>query len=285
MPAVPLRLALRYSPPTLACEYKSDDGSLKTLKIEFENVTADTDVNEMLQLATVKLDEVVSVADLDEEQLRSLMGKLVAGCTGGNSSNNKSASASAGVGAEPEIDPDDLPDDLKAAMGLDVGDSSAKAEDKQPSSTFSNLTLPGRGANGSSSTSSSSSSGKNNSTTAATQKNKSNNAADDEGFDDLLDDLLGDDIDAPLETKPTGSSRASASSSYSRTTAAAPEPEPEPEQEEEEDLNKVSDFRLRMAKKQMDEQFEKNLLRPGMEGYEYDKAVDFGEAESDGSWD
>eukprot|EP00750_Incisomonas_marina_P016675 INCI19273.1.p1 GENE.INCI19273.1~~INCI19273.1.p1 ORF type:complete len:267 (+),score=68.80 INCI19273.1:180-980(+) len=266
MPAVPLRLALRYSPPTLACEYKSDDGGLKTLKIEFENVTADTDVREMLQLATAKLDEVVSVADLDEDQLRSLMDKLVVGCTGGASSKSKSAAA------EQELDTDDLPDDLKAAMGLDVGDSSEKAD--KPSSTFSNLTLPGHGADDSSRLSDKSSK------SSTTSQKKKPNAADDEGFDDLLDDLLGDDIDAPLETKPTARTSAS---SYARTTAA-PEPEPESEQEEE-DLNKVSDFRLRMAKKQMDEQFEKNLLRPGMEGYEYDKAVDFGEAESDGSWD
>lgn len=59
----------------------------------------------------------------------------------------------------------------------------------------------------------------------------------------------------------------------------------EEEEEEEEDLNKVSDFRLKVAKRQMDEVFVKNLVRPGMDGYEYQKTVDFGEAEESGSWD
>ena len=68
------------------------------------------------------------------------------------------------------------------------------------------------------------------------------------------------------------------------SSSSAPAPAPEPEPAEEEDLNKVSDFRLRMAKKEMDVEFEKNLLRPGMDGYVYDKQVDF-EAEEDGSWD
>ena len=53
------------------------------------------------------------------------------------------------------------------------------------------------------------------------------------------------------------------------------------------DLNKVSQFQLAMAKRQMDEDFIKNRLKPGDEGYVHDKQVEFDEEEmdSDNSWD
>ena len=55
---------------------------------------------------------------------------------------------------------------------------------------------------------------------------------------------------------------------------------------EEVDLNKVSEFRLKAAKLEMDVGFSQSLKRPGDEGYEYDKQVDFEPAgDSDGSWD
>ena len=55
---------------------------------------------------------------------------------------------------------------------------------------------------------------------------------------------------------------------------------------EEVDLNKVSEFRLKAAKLEMDVGFSESLKRPGDEGYEYDKQVDFEPAgDSDGSWD
>ena len=64
--------------------------------------------------------------------------------------------------------------------------------------------------------------------------------------------------------------------------AAPPAPPPA---RAEVDLNKVSDFRLRAAKLEMDVGFEKTLKRPGEAGYEYDKEVEFDAPESEGSWD
>lgn len=45
--------------------------------------------------------------------------------------------------------------------------------------------------------------------------------------------------------------------------------------DEENDLNKVSDEVLKQKKKEMDQQFEQNQLKPGDEGYKYDKEIDF----------
>ena len=44
---------------------------------------------------------------------------------------------------------------------------------------------------------------------------------------------------------------------------------------DEDDLNKVSDDVLKHKKKEMDKEFEQNQLKPGDDGYEYDKEVDF----------
>ena len=43
----------------------------------------------------------------------------------------------------------------------------------------------------------------------------------------------------------------------------------------EDDLNKVNDDVLKQKKKEMDKEFEQNQLKPGDEGYEYDKEIDF----------
>ena len=51
-------------------------------------------------------------------------------------------------------------------------------------------------------------------------------------------------------------------------------------------LNKLGDFELNKVKQDMDVDFNKNKLKPGDEGFEYDKRVDFDEIEKvDGSWD
>ena len=75
----------------------------------------------------------------------------------------------------------------------------------------------------------------------------------------------------------------------SSPVAPAPPPAraaPPAAQPEEVDLNKVSEFRLKAAKLEMDVGFSESLKRPGDEGYEYDKQVDFEPAgDSDGSWD
>ena len=65
-----------------------------------------------------------------------------------------------------------------------------------------------------------------------------------------------------------------------------PNDRPPPPVREEVDLNKVSEFRLKAAKLEMDVGFSESLKRPGDEGNEYDKQVDFEPAgDSDGSWD
>ena len=67
--------------------------------------------------------------------------------------------------------------------------------------------------------------------------------------------------------------------------ASPPRAAPPPTREEV-DLNKVSEFRLKAAKLEMDVGFSESLKRPGDAGYEYDKQVDFEPAgDSDGSWD
>ena len=275
MAAVPVRFALRYSPATLACEYKAEDGRLRTLKIVFEHVNAGTDAQEVLDLTKAKLGEVINVDDVDSAQLQSLVLKLIAGSDGGGGVGSGGRSSSRGGGGAQEMDPDDLPADLRAAMGLGDPDRGSQVS-SGVTSTYSRLTLT-RVAE-----SSAKSKAAEKAKPAAKQKLR---ADDDDGFDDLLDDLLDDDIDAPLdkqERKPAVTS--SSTSSHGRQVGQRTE-QPAPEPEPEEDLNKVSDFRLRVAKRQMDEQFEKNLVRPGMEGYEYDKAVEFEEAEEDMSWD
>ena len=51
------------------------------------------------------------------------------------------------------------------------------------------------------------------------------------------------------------------------------------------DLNVVSEAENYRAKSEMTKVFETKVLRPGDEGYEYDKQVDFETAESDNEWD
>ena len=77
----------------------------------------------------------------------------------------------------------------------------------------------------------------------------------------------------------------SVSSSMASPVRSPPRAAPPPAREEL-DLNKVSEFRLKAAKLEMDVGFSESLKRPGDEGYEYDKQVDFEPAgDSDGSWD
>ena len=77
----------------------------------------------------------------------------------------------------------------------------------------------------------------------------------------------------------------SVASSMASPVASPPRAAPPPAREEI-DLNKVSEFRLKAAKLEMDVGFSASLRRPGDEGYEYDKQVDFEPAcDSDGSWD
>ena len=77
----------------------------------------------------------------------------------------------------------------------------------------------------------------------------------------------------------------SVASSMASPVASPPRAAPPPAREEV-DLNKVSEFRLKAAKLEMVVGFSESLKRPGDEGYEYDKQVDFEPAgDSDGSWD
>ena len=89
-------------------------------------------------------------------------------------------------------------------------------------------------------------------------------------------------IDGAGAASPVASSVAS---SMASPVASPPRAAPPPAREEV-DLNKVSEFRLKAAKLEMDVGFSESLKRPGDAGYEYDKQVDFEPAgDSDGSWD
>ena len=88
-------------------------------------------------------------------------------------------------------------------------------------------------------------------------------------------------IDNAFVSSPMASPVESLASPVTSPPRAAPPPA-----REEVDLNKVSEFRLKAAKLEMDVGFSESLKRPGDEGYEYDKQVDFEPAgDSDGSWD
>ena len=89
-------------------------------------------------------------------------------------------------------------------------------------------------------------------------------------------------IDNAGAASPVASSVAS---SMASPVASPPRAAPPPAREEV-DLNKVSEFRLKAAKLEMDVGFSQSLKRPGDVGYEYDKQVDFeAPGDSDGSWD
>eukprot|EP00877_Chromochloris_zofingiensis_P012246 jgi/Chrzof1/7275/Cz02g17140.t1 len=51
------------------------------------------------------------------------------------------------------------------------------------------------------------------------------------------------------------------------------------------DLNKVSDYELKLAKAQMDQQYLQHLLRPGDPAYVYDKQVEFAPGNQHNDWD
>ena len=94
-------------------------------------------------------------------------------------------------------------------------------------------------------------------------------------------------IDNAGAASPLASSVASeVPSPLASPVAPSPPPARAPPAREEVDLNKVSEFRLKAAKLEMDVGFSQSLKRPGDAGYEYDKQVDFEPAgDSDGSWD
>ena len=94
-------------------------------------------------------------------------------------------------------------------------------------------------------------------------------------------------IDNAGAASPMASSVASeVPSPMASPVAPSPPPARAPPAREDVDLNKVSEFRLKAAKLEMDVGFSQSLKRPGDEGYEYDKQVDFEPAgDSDGSWD
>lgn len=52
-----------------------------------------------------------------------------------------------------------------------------------------------------------------------------------------------------------------------------------------EDLNKASDYVLNKAKAKMDVKFEENRVRPGDEGYVWDKQIDFDPPNEVSEWD
>ena len=55
--------------------------------------------------------------------------------------------------------------------------------------------------------------------------------------------------------------------------------------DQEEDLNKLDDYELDKRKADMDQDFEKNRIKPGDEDFVYDKEVDFNEGKMESGWD
>ena len=55
--------------------------------------------------------------------------------------------------------------------------------------------------------------------------------------------------------------------------------------DQDEDLNKLDDYELNRRKAVMDEQFEKNRIRPGDSNFEYDKDIEFGVGNLESGWD
>ena len=55
--------------------------------------------------------------------------------------------------------------------------------------------------------------------------------------------------------------------------------------QEEEDLNKLDDYELDKRKEIMDEEFEKNRIRPDDANFEYDKEVEFDIGKVESGWD
>ena len=94
-------------------------------------------------------------------------------------------------------------------------------------------------------------------------------------------------IDNAGAASPMASSVASeVPSPMASPVAPSPPPARAPPAREDVDLNKVSEFRLKAAKLEMDVGFSQSLKLPGDVGYEYDKQVDFeAPGDSDGSWD
>ena len=89
-----------------------------------------------------------------------------------------------------------------------------------------------------------------------------------------------------IDNAGAASPMASPVESLASPVVSPPRAAPPPPAREGVDLNKVSEFRLKAAKLEMDVGFSESLKRPGDEGYEYDKQVDFEPAgDSDGSWD
>lgn len=58
-----------------------------------------------------------------------------------------------------------------------------------------------------------------------------------------------------------------------------------PSNNEEEDFNKLDDYELDQRKADMDEDFEKNRIRPEDEDFVYDKEVEFNEGKIESGWD
>lgn len=161
MSATALRFALRYQPSTLACEFKNADGGIETLQLEFRNLNESSDANEILNLATKNLGKVISVENIDLNQLETLVLKLI------------EKSGLKNVGQDSKVKPN-------IQNNSEVINQGKTPIDKK--STSNNI--------------------------------KHKNSGDDD-FDDLLDDLLGEDIDAPLSKSELKEARKSSTTKKS----------------------------------------------------------------------
>jgi hypothetical protein len=68
-------------------------------------------------------------------------------------------------------------------------------------------------------------------------------------------------------------------------SATTPAPAPAEAQLPQADYNRVSENQLRQVKDRMNVVFEKNIVKPGDQGYRYDKQVVFTPLEAASDWD
>ena len=107
---------------------------------------------------------------------------------------------------------------------------------------------------------------------------------DDKSLDDLLQDISGLSDEAPKENPSH-----SVASRKKEEDDFHSDFEDDAVEDEFEDLNLAPDEVVKQKKKEMDVLFESNRIRPGDEGWQYDKEVDFGGSDVEGKlscgWD
>ena len=111
--------------------------------------------------------------------------------------------------------------------------------------------------------------------------------------DDFEDDFEEEEEEEDLSLPLPGSEKKQTSTGSEEGTRAADAAEREEREEQERlrirgddlDLQRIEEAELERYKRQMEEEFEKNAIKPGDPNWVHDKQVDFGDAEEDCGWD